>query len=31
MKVLGVETEAGGGVILDDVEGVEEAIEILHV
>lgn len=31
MQVFGVETVAGRGVVLRDVEGVEETIEILHV
>ena len=31
MQVLGVEGMAGGGVVFSDIEGIEEAVEILHV
>lgn len=31
MQILGVEAEASRGVVFSDVEGVEEAVEILHV
>lgn len=31
MQVLGVEGMAGRGVVFGDIEGIEEAVEILHV
>lgn len=31
VEVLRIQRRLGGGVVLADVEGVEEAVEILHV
>ena len=31
MQVLGVEGMAGGGVVFGDIEGIEEAVKILHI